>query len=86
VSSISSLSVPTGLSSAITSALEKEFEGEGDWRTKMRFAVRSSAVGEDSDELSAAGQNEVLFDPSSLHFSYCLTPNCFLADVFGLPR
>jgi hypothetical protein len=29
----------------------------GGWRTH-RFAVRSSAVGEDSEELSAAGQNE----------------------------
>ena len=45
------------LESAIISELDKEFDGI-DWRSLRRFAVRSSAVGEDSEELSAAGQNE----------------------------
>ena len=45
------------LESAIFSELDKEFDGV-DWRSSRRFAVRSSAVGEDSEELSAAGQNE----------------------------
>ena len=45
------------LQSSITSELDKEFEGV-EWRSSARFAVRSSAVGEDSEELSAAGQNE----------------------------
>ena len=45
------------LESAIVSELDKEFGGV-DWRSTKRFAVRSSAVGEDSEELSAAGQNE----------------------------
>ena len=28
---------------------------------EKRFAIRSSAVGEDSEELSSAGQNETIF-------------------------
>ena len=55
---ISSLALPSILESAIVSELDKEFGGV-DWRSTRRFAVRSSAVGEDSEELSAAGQNEV---------------------------
>ena len=55
---ISSLALPSILESAIVSELDKEFGGV-DWRSTKRFAVRSSAVGEDSEELSAAGQNEV---------------------------
>ena len=53
-----SLSFPPTLESSIISELDKEFEGGVDWRSSRRFAVRSSAVGEDSEELSAAGQNE----------------------------
>ena len=49
--------MPSTLESAIVSELDKEFGGV-DWRSTKRFAVRSSAVGEDSEELSAAGQNE----------------------------
>ena len=56
VAKISSLAIPSMLQSSITSELDKEFEGV-EWRS-ARFAVRSSAVGEDSEELSAAGQNE----------------------------
>ena len=58
VDNISSLAIPSVLQSSITSALDKEFEGVVEWRSSARFAVRSSAVGEDSEELSAAGQNE----------------------------
>eukprot|EP00095_Tigriopus_kingsejongensis_P006405 maker-scaffold1351_size46012-snap-gene-0.18 protein:Tk06405 transcript:maker-scaffold1351_size46012-snap-gene-0.18-mRNA-1 annotation:"PREDICTED: uncharacterized protein LOC100902626" len=31
-----------------------------DWKESKRFAVRSSAVGEDSEESSAAGQNDTI--------------------------
>ena len=54
---ITSLEFPPTLESSTISELDKEFS-RVDWRSATRFAVRSSAVGEDSEELSAAGQNE----------------------------
>ena len=45
----------------ITSELDKMFIGTSnapDWPSNRRFAVRSSAIGEDSADLSSAGQNE----------------------------
>jgi phosphoenolpyruvate synthase/pyruvate phosphate dikinase len=44
------------VSSSISDELDRVF-GSGNWPEK-KFAVRSSAVGEDSTDLSSAGQNE----------------------------
>ena len=57
---IASRPIPSMLESSIISELDSEFEGV-DWRAARRFAVRSSAIGEDSEELSAAGQNEARY-------------------------
>ena len=44
------------VSAEISAELDKVF-GSENWSEK-RFAIRSSAVGEDSSDLSSAGQNE----------------------------
>jgi phosphoenolpyruvate synthase/pyruvate phosphate dikinase len=46
----------SSVSTAISDELDQVF-GSGNWPEK-KFAVRSSAVGEDSTDLSSAGQNE----------------------------
>ena len=48
------------LSDSVSGAIFKELDTvftNGDW-SDIKFAVRSSAVGEDSSDLSSAGQNE----------------------------
>lgn len=47
------------LTTLVSAALEKELKHvfESEWFLK-KFAVRSSAIGEDSTELSSAGQND----------------------------
>ena len=70
---MASLAFPPTLESSIISELDKEFDGGVDWRSSRRFAVRSSAVGEDSEELSAAGQNEARYT----QYVLCRTPSKF---------
>ncbi|KAJ8916677.1 hypothetical protein NQ315_000322 [Exocentrus adspersus] len=61
------------LSSEISTAIIKQLRNVSDTENSIGWAVRSSAVGEDSDELSAAGQNET--------FLGCLTEEQVLESV-----
>ena len=42
--------------------LSKLYENSATYENK-RFAIRSSAIGEDSEDLSSAGQNETILGP-----------------------
>ena len=62
----SSLIAATPICASVAQSLTKELDAHfSNWRQNSdggslstKFAVRSSAVGEDSEELSAAGQNQ----------------------------
>ncbi len=54
----SSMPVLPEIASALDETLDSLFPRRD--RPSLRFAVRSSALGEDSEELSAAGQNETV--------------------------
>ncbi len=53
------MEVATSISKEIDRVLQQIFGGT-DGQANLRLAVRSSALGEDSAELSAAGQNETV--------------------------
>lgn len=76
---LSTTNISTQLKSAIESELNRAFYSTG-WATK-KFAVRSSAVGEDSADLSTAGQLETYLDRQGLD-SVCMP--CPLLPL-GLP-
>ena len=57
VKAITNCEVTESVVKFITSELDQTFK-DRNWREDLKFAVRSSAIGEDSEELSAAGQNE----------------------------
>ena len=46
-------------------------------RTSARFAVRSSAVGEDSEDLSSAGQNDTFLGCKSLDSIFKAVIKCW---------
>lgn len=61
---MSSALIDSTLSDELCEALRFELKRQFgiDYSTKQRFAIRSSAIGEDGSELSSAGQMETFLD------------------------
>ncbi|XP_076355068.1 rifampicin phosphotransferase-like [Tachypleus tridentatus] len=77
VSDVSTTQIPGEISEMIKEKLLSIF---GRNLNKLRFAVRSSATGEDSDELSAAGQNETFLGVKGINHILDSVSKCWASQ------